>query len=178
MKIIRIQVRSVNLSAASPATLNSLYRDHHGWLLHWLWRKLGCRQGAADLAQDTFMRVLCADTSPREPRAFLHTVAKGLLVNHWRRLQLERDYLAALAQRGDLAEPSPEDLALITEVLVELDRMLGQLSPRARQAFLLAQLDGMAYADIAVELGVSERMVKKYMAQAMLQCALALGEPA
>jgi RNA polymerase sigma-70 factor (ECF subfamily) len=52
------------------------------------------------------------------------------------------------------------------------------LSPRARQAFLLAQLDGMAYADIAVELGVSERMVKKYMAQAMLQCALALGEPA
>lgn len=30
----------------------------------------------------------------------------------------------------------------------------------------------MAYADIAVELGVSERMVKKYMARAMLHCVL------
>jgi RNA polymerase sigma-70 factor (ECF subfamily) len=49
---------------------------------------------------------------------------------------------------------------------------------RARQAFLLAQLDGLTYAQIAGQLDVSERMVKKYMAQAMLQCMLCMDDAA
>lgn len=56
--------------------------------------------------------------------------------------------------------------------------MLDTLSPRARQAFLLAQLDGLTYAQIAGQLDVSERMVKKYMAQAMLQCMLCMEDAA
>ena len=36
----------------------------------------------------------------------------------------------------------------------------------------MAQVDGMPYRAIAAQLSVSERMVKKYIAQAMLQCAL------
>ena len=156
----------------------SLYREHHGWLLQWLWRKLGCKQGAADLAHDTFLRMLAAKSADtlREPRAYLHTVANGLLVNHWRRLTLERSYLAALAERADHVAPSPEELALVVETLLQVDQMLDQLNPRARQAFLLAQLDGLTYAQIALQLHVSERMVKKYMAQAMLQCALIIGD--
>ncbi|HAW37974.1 MAG TPA: RNA polymerase subunit sigma, partial [Pseudomonas sp.] len=35
---------------------------------------------------------------------------------------------------------------------------------------------GMTYAAIATELGVSERMVKKYMAQAMLHCLMLVAE--
>ena len=50
--------------------------------------------------------------------------------------------------------------------------MLDRLNPKARAAFLLSQLDGLTYAEIAAQLAVSERMVKKYMAQAMLQCLL------
>lgn len=36
----------------------------------------------------------------------------------------------------------------------------------------MAQVHGMTYKEIGAELGVSDRMVKKYMAQAMLHCAL------
>lgn len=51
------------------------------------------------------------------------------------------------------------------------DRRPAQALPeRVRRAFLLAQLDGLTYRQIGVELGVSERMVKKYMARAMLHC--------
>ena len=50
--------------------------------------------------------------------------------------------------------------------------MLSRLTEKAAKAFILAQMDGVAYRDIAAELGVSERMVKKYIAQGMLQCAL------
>ena len=53
-----------------------------------------------------------------------------------------------------------------------MGRMLGRLSHKAATAFVMAQVDGTPYREIAAELGVSERMVKKYIAQAVLQCAL------
>ncbi|WP_371865238.1 sigma-70 family RNA polymerase sigma factor [Duganella aquatilis] len=160
--------------ASSTDDVGSLYSSHHGWLHNWLWRKLGCRDGAADIAHDTFVRLLDAGTveTLREPRAYLSTIANGLLVNHWRRLTLERAYLEALALQDAALEPSPEERALTLEALMQVDAMLAKLSSKAREAFLLSQIDGLTYAAIAEHLQVSERMVKKYMAQAMLQCLL------
>ena len=80
----------------SPSnTVEVLYNDHHHWLTGWLRRKLGCPESAADLAQDTFMRVLAAREAPTliEPRAFLTTVAKRVLFNFYRRQDLERALL-------------------------------------------------------------------------------------
>lgn len=167
-------------STSNPHDLAHLYNHHHGWLYGWLRRRLGSAEDAADLAHDAFLRLLAgpAPARPlREPRAFLTTVAHGLVVNHWRRLEIERAYLDALAHQPQPLAPSPEDRALVLEALYEIDAMLQRLSERARRAFLLAQLDGLTYAEIGRELGVSERMVKKYMAQAMLQCLL-IGEGA
>jgi len=159
--------------------LHRFYADHHGWLNGWLRRQLGCSQRAADLAQDTFVRVLSKDddmAAIREPRAYLHTIAKGLLINYWRRRQIEQAYLDALALQPEPVVPSPESQALIVETLVRIDAMLTQLPTRVRSAFLMSQLHGMTYAAIAAELGVSERMVKKYMAQAMLHCLMLVAE--
>ena len=159
--------------------LHRFYADHHGWLNGWLRRQLGCSQRAADLAQDTFVRVLSKDddmAAIREPRAYLHTIAKGLLINHWRRRQIEQAYLDALALQPEPVAPSPESQALLVEPLLRLDAMLAQLPTRVRSAFLMSQLHGMTYAAIATELGVSERMVKKYMAQAMLHCLMLVAE--
>lgn len=153
--------------------IRTLYLDHHGWLRERLQRRLGCLGQAADLAQDTFVRLLAREGELerlREPRAFLATIAQGLLANHWRRQALERAYLEALAARPQAVQPSPESQTLILETLTELDALLDRLPGRVRQAFLLAQLEGLTYAVIAGRLGVSERMVKKYMAQAMLHC--------
>lgn len=136
-------------------------------------RQLGCSQRAADLAQDTFVRVLSKDQgldSIREPRAYLHIIARGLLINHWRRRQIEQAYLEAIALQPEALAPSPESQALVVETLMQVDAMLARLPEKVRRAFLLSQLHGMTYAAIAIELGVSERMVKKYMAQAMLHC--------
>ncbi|MET0125075.1 MAG: sigma factor, partial [Pseudomonas caspiana] len=38
--------------------VDTLYRDHHGWLHGWLRKRLGDREQAADIAQDTFLRLL------------------------------------------------------------------------------------------------------------------------
>jgi RNA polymerase sigma factor (sigma-70 family) len=160
--------------SSEPASIDAIYREHHGWLLGWFRRRLGGASCAADLAHDTFVRLMVSRDAQRlnEPRAFLRTLAHGVVVNHWRRQDIERAWLDALAVLPEPLAPSPEERLLALQTLCHIDAMLDRLNPKARTAFLLSQLDGLAYAEIAAQLKVSERMVKKYMAQAMLQCLL------
>mgnify|MGYP001552507885 CR=1 FL=1 len=153
-----------------------LYNAHHSWLNGWLRRKLGCPDSAADLAQDTFMRVLTArDPQPvLEPRAFLTTIAKRVLFNHYRRQDLERAYLDTLAQLPEQVVPSEEERAIILQSLMELDQLLDGLPRAVKQAFLLAQVDGLTYNEIARELGISLATVKRHLNKAAMRCYFAL----
>jgi len=161
----------------APHTIALLYSDHHGWLYNWLRGRLGNACDAADLAHDTFLRLLARPreiqtSAPGDARAYLGTIARGLVVDHWRRRRIEQAWLQALAARPDMLAPSPERQAIVLETLCEIDAMLQSLPERVARTLLMSQLDGMTYAAIATELGVSERMVKKYMARAMLHCAI------
>lgn len=164
---------------AEPAAhhaVRALYSHHHGWLLGWLRRKVGCTHDAADLAHDTFVRVLKARNAQeiREPRDYLATIAKGLVVDMYRRRALERAYLEALAHVPVEQVPSTEQRALIVEALWQIDRMLDGLEQRVREAFILSQLDGWTYTQIARHLGVTTRTVNNYMVKAITACCLAL----
>ena len=90
--------------------------------------------------------------------------------NLYRRRALEQAYLEALALMPEPMAPSPEEQAIILETLQQVDAMLDGLKPPVRAAFLLAQLEGLGYAEIATHLGLSERTVKRYMVQAMARC--------
>jgi RNA polymerase sigma-19 factor, ECF subfamily len=158
--------------------MRTLYNEHHGWLHAWIRRRLGGSDNAADLAHDTFARLLASRGVPqdlREPRAFLTTVAKGLVSNWRKRRVLEQTYLAALAELPVATVPPPEQRMLVLEALHEIDLMLDELPPKVRHAFLLSQLDGLKYREIALEMRVSEITVKRYMKQAFLQCLTRIG---
>jgi len=157
------------------SSIETLYEEHQPWLLGWLRRRLGCGETAADLAQDTFVRLLARPREldgARNVRSYLGTIAKGLCIDHWRRRRLEQVWLETLAAQPEAVALSPEHHALVLETLAEVEAMLRQLPPKVADAFLMAQLQGMRYAAIATALDVSERMVKKYMARALLHCAL------
>lgn len=160
--------------------MGALYRDHRGWLLAWLRRNIACPSKAEDLSQDTFLRLLGRDElkAPREPRAFLAAIAKGLLFDHFRRAALEQAYLSELMLIPEAEQPSVEEQQLILEDLKAIDRLLGKLSSKARAAFLYNRLDGLGHAEIAERLGVSVPRVRQYLAQGIRQCYVALyGEP-
>ncbi|HYQ49780.1 MAG TPA: sigma factor-like helix-turn-helix DNA-binding protein, partial [Pseudomonas sp.] len=94
--------------------------------------------------------------------------------NHFRRQELERAYLEALAQVPENVAPSEEQKAIIFETLLELDRLLDGLSPLVKRVFLLAQVDGMGQTEIARELDISLATVKRYLNKAALRCYFAL----
>ena len=162
-------------SALNP-TVEGLYNAHHHWLTGWLRRRLGCPQNAADLAQDTFVKVLLAREMPQlvEPRAFLTTIAKRVLCNHYRRQELERAYYQALAELPEAVAPSEEERAIILETLIELDQLLDGLPILVKRAFLLAQVDGLTHNEIAARLSISVATVKRHLAKAAMRCYFAL----
>lgn len=156
------------------STLTGLYQGHHQWLLSWLERRLGNCFDAQDLAQDTFVRLAAKPSTDIaaivQPRAMLRTIAHSLLVNHWRHLDVERACLETFSVLAEHYEPTPEQRLELQQVVMQLDALLAGMNPKAYRAFVMAQLDGLSYGEIAAELKVSTRMVRKYMAQAMLHC--------
>lgn len=162
--------------------LPTLYRAHGSWLQAWLRRRLGNAWDAADLTQDTFVRLLAAPpTTPerqrgwqlQEPRAYLTVIARRLMVSLLRRRSLEQAWLQTLASLPAPQAPSPEQRLLILEALEEIDALLDGLPVPVRTAFLLAQLEGASQAEIAAHLGVSERTVKRHIARALAHCIVA-----
>ncbi|MFC4420545.1 sigma-70 family RNA polymerase sigma factor [Cupriavidus pampae] len=156
--------------------IHALYSDHHRWLLGWMHRKLGCWHRSADLAHDTFMRLLAREEAPSilEPRAFLTTVAQRVLANHWRRDKLEQAYLEALASRPPELVPSAEERAILLETLQEISELLDGLPVAVKRAFLMAQLEGMSQTEIAAALKISVTTVKRHLVRAGTQCYFAM----
>lgn len=168
-------------AGANPSAsldIEQLYGEHHGWLKGWLRSRTGNSADAADLAQDTFMRMLTSRQLPslREPRHYLVTIARGLLIDKSRRRALENAYLEVLAARPDALQISPETHHLIIESLFAIDAMLDGLGSRTRQIFLLVQLEGLSYVQVARQLGLSVTTVKNHLGKALMQCILLMDE--
>lgn len=153
-----------------------LYLRHHGWLHSWLRRHLGDTFVAADLAQDTFVSILAAGTAEeiREPRPYLATIARRLMAHRTRRQLLESSYLELIAALPQELAPAPEVRLQAIEALQQIDRALDGLPPKVKEAFLLAHLEALSYAEIAGRLGVSTSSVKQYLTRANRQCLFAL----
>jgi len=150
------------------------FRASYGWLKQRLRRHVDSPAEVEDLASSAFVELAVVRDlrSVREPRALLSVIARRLVYEGWRRRDLEQAYLAALAAAGEPTTPSAETLLETVQLLGRIDRLLEGLSAKARMAFLYSQIDGMTYAEIAAELGVSASMVRKYIAQALEQCYL------
>ncbi|MGJ3256564.1 MAG: sigma-70 family RNA polymerase sigma factor [Alcanivorax sp.] len=162
--------------AESVYSLSSLYKENQPWLRGWLYSRVGCSEAAADLAQDTFVRLLKTGKLPpqTESRRFLTRIAKGLMIDRYRRQQIEQAYLESLSQRPEPCVPGPEMHHAIIETLVEIDSLLDGLPGKVSQALLMRQLEGLSYAVIARELQVSVSSVEKYVARGLAACCLAL----
>lgn len=162
------------MSTGRQAFVERLFAAQGRALRAFFYRRVRHVQEAADLAQEVYVRLLGADTEAiRNPEAYLYTVAANLAREH------------AVHSRGprqavDINSPAVQDqLAVLPDLGGEVDRtvrvrrlkeVLDQLPPRCHAAVLLQYQQGLSYAQIAEQLGVSSHMVKKYLSQALVHC--------
>lgn len=128
-----------------------------------------------DLVQETYTRLLRAKATSgvRYPRAFLFTTARNAAFDLFRRRRAspteavtDQTELTVLADQPDAAERVDQQQEL--DVLADAVRALPD---RCRQVIMLRYLDGLAYKEIAGQLGISPETVKVHMAKGMRRCA-------
>jgi RNA polymerase sigma-70 factor, ECF subfamily len=142
---------------------------------------------AQDLTQEVFIRVYRTMGSYNiEKGAFntwLTTLARNLLVDHFRRSKQERvtdsidaglreeDDSLSLADRLEDTRPSPDDRLASKETQKLVQLALARISPDLREAVILRDLQDMDYKEIAVVLRVPEGTVKSRINRGRMELA-------
>ncbi|MCF2858508.1 sigma-70 family RNA polymerase sigma factor [Pseudoalteromonas sp. SMS1] len=161
------------MSSNTSNSLNSLYQAHYEWLVKWIARRTQNWGDAQDLAQDTFVKLLGRPDKTegiKSTKAWLAKIADNLVIDQARRQILERNYLAMLANMPEAMAPSAEQKWETLELLDQIDKLLNGLKPKEKLAFLMVRLEGLAYKEVAKQLGVSLSSTEKYVAKAMMTC--------
>ncbi|MCU1738965.1 MULTISPECIES: RNA polymerase sigma factor [unclassified Pseudomonas] len=162
----------------SAETFRGFYAD----ILHFLRKRTDNASDAADMTQDVFTQWLDYRDQAKveQPRAFLFQMARNLLRDHWRKQKVRQG-----VQREPDAEPlqpladerhDPLAAAQQLQRLEQLKQVLEELSPRRREALMLARFEGLSQVRIAERMGISVSMVEKHIAFALLHCKQRLAQ--
>jgi RNA polymerase sigma factor (sigma-70 family) len=157
-------------------TIAQLFRENNRALMGFLVARLHSVQDAKEVAQETYVRLLQMGRPETSNlvRAYLFRVASNLAIDRLRR-RATRDRMAEdLPAELPAGLGLPERQLLADEELLLLSRCLQELPEKVRSAFLMCRLEGLSQNEIAERLCVTDRMVRKYITQALLHCRLRL----
>ncbi|MBW3593852.1 MAG: sigma-70 family RNA polymerase sigma factor [Actinobacteria bacterium] len=165
---------------ASPASCaadsaHGLYERHAAHVFRYCRRLLASREEAEDALQTTFVQAFSAlsrGTTPEYERAWLLSIARNVCNDHWRRSQRRRE-----AETG--RDPAVLDEVLAAEEpdrdqLIPLRPALAALTGPQRRAILLREWQGLSYAEIAGDLGISRSAVETLIFRARRSLAQGL----
>ena len=151
-----------------------LFREYHATLVRYLTRRLGDRDWAEEIAQETFVRALRQESIVNE-RSWIFAVANNLVRDDARRASRQRRQLELMAAEArDLeSEPAEESQEITPEMAQEsadARRALESLAERDRQALLMKE-EGLGYGEIAEVLGLEKNSVGTTLSRARRRLA-------
>ena len=152
--------------AASLSDVERLFNTYHQCLVRYLVRRLGDRDWAEEIAQETFVRALRQERIVSE-RAWLFAVATNLVRDEARKDARRRRHLELLRERAraeEAVEPEPTSMERAQEAAMAR-RALECLSERDREALLMRE-EGLDYTEIAAALELSVGSVGTTLASA------------
>lgn len=165
--------RSTNCALAG-----ALFDEDWRGLVGFLRRRLGGNQQAAeDMAQEALARIAGSrrEYHPDRARGLLYSIARRLLVDHFRAERTRRGAVEAIGlMEEDIESLDPLRTLVAREDLVRVRRAIVDLPPRCRQVFVLNRFENMSYSAIARHCEISVSMVEKHMNRALRQLSLAL----
>jgi RNA polymerase sigma-70 factor (ECF subfamily) len=162
--------------AGDATAWEDIVRLHNRRIYTLCYRFTNSPDDAQDLTQDVFIKVYRTLSSYNvEKGAFttwLTTLARNLLVDHFRRSRQDRitDSIDASAREEEdsltLSDrlqdhgPSPDDRLASKEAQKTVQQAISRLSPDLREAVILRDIQDMDYKEIAETLRVPEGTVK------------------
>lgn len=163
-----------------------LVKAHHRRIYALCYRFTGSPHDAEDLTQDVFIKVYgnltSFDLSRGSFQTWLTTLARNLLVDHFRRTKQQRatDSMDAgwdeagelpMADRLMASGPTQHDRAAQKEIAKMVQQALTKISPELREAVILRDLQDMDYKEIAQVLRIPEGTVKSRISRGRAELA-------
>ncbi len=161
------------------------YEEHGPAVFAFLQSRVGDRQDAEDLLQDTFVRAIRATEPLRDvtkTRSYLFTIAHNVMVNHVRK---KREVILTgngveddnpLEQVQDVHAVDPGRAAEASELEDRLNDVMAEMSEAHRTAFDLGVLQQKPYREIARVTGWTPAQVKINIYRARKQAVASLAE--
>ncbi|MDP5239277.1 sigma-70 family RNA polymerase sigma factor [Uliginosibacterium sp. 31-16] len=150
---------------------------YHRELLSFLIRQVNDHDAAADLAQESCLRVLTLQSSGQtifDVRAFLYRTARNLLIDQSRRKAVrQHEALDSMPEAQHPPAPrhlQPEEALASRQNIHAYTTAIEALPPRCREAFVLHIFEDLSQAEVAQRMGISVSMVEKHIVRGMLTC--------
>lgn len=143
--------------------LDVLYRRFYPSVAHWCLRFCGDREGAADLAQEVFLRIHSRIDSFRMESKFstwLYTVTRSVAINRGLATRRREDGLAQLAKAAASTAPArtAASVAVREETRAEVrEAMRSELGSVEAKVLYLHYVDGMTLSAISKLLGLENK---------------------
>ena len=165
---------SAETGAGTGAEAELLFRRAYPQLAGWVRRLVDDDEEIAhEIASEAFVRLLSRSARVDCPQSYLYVIAANLIRDHWRKVRRERwgiSQVTAVAAAEPTVNPAQD---------VDVRDLIGSLSPRLRDPFLLYYYGGFQIRDVAALLRRPEGTVKAdlFAARAKLKAALANPAP-
>lgn len=165
---------ALRLAQDDQEAFEELYTAYAAPLKSYFFRQCYSDAEAEDLVQETFTRLWRARHRYRPTGRFstyLFQIAKNLWINRRERIRgnparQSLDGLPAGVAAEASDEQGPADKLEQTELVEILRAAIDTLPPRHRDVYIMGQIHGMRYQDIADQLGIPVGTVKSRMANA------------
>ena len=155
-------------------SVSRLFREHNRTLVGFLYARLRNEQEAREVAQEAYVKLLELERRNAVSflRSYLFRVAENLAVDRIRQRR-SRGRLDQLDSLDDfLSEATGERAAIAGQELALLKRAVEELPSKYQQAFRLHKLEDRSFAEVATTMALTERMVRKYVARALVYIRL------
>jgi RNA polymerase sigma-70 factor, ECF subfamily len=166
------------MSDSTHDLLRQLLLSSYDELKVQLARRLGSVERASDALQDTWLRLegTAQVGTVQRLHPYLVRIAYNIAL---KRRQAERETVTLEDARAALnlvdETPDPERVVEAKSEAAALERALTELSPRRREILLASRIEGISLKEIAVQHGISQRMVEIELKFALIHCGRRLG---
>jgi len=172
--------RSLEEKASCRAAFDAEVAQYRDELYRYMFKRTGDPETAADLTQETFSRMLVYREAPHIADRWLlmYRVAHNLVLEYQRAgFRHHAAYHVPLSEIEPLSTyESPVDEIVDARQVIELliRHAIAELPPKCQLAFKLNRVDGLSYPQVAARMGISVKMVEKYIARALAACRAAV----
>lgn len=171
------------IAAVDPVSrqrLDGMFRSEALRLHRFFRRRTRCEETAADMVQETFLRLANSPTGRRldNPLPYLQRIARNLLFDRNRSAETRLRGLHVEYDDGGDAPVAPAQGLLIEaeDLLKRYEVALASMTPKTRDVFVLHRIEDLTYRQIARQLGITIGTVEYHMARALVHLDRELGE--